>query len=68
MNIHFVNFLIPELGLAFFLFVPGLPRTFFCYLNIAPNNTFVPEKLSLILVGPYTPELKKELENLIENY
>jgi predicted Zn-dependent peptidase len=32
------------------------------------RRTFVPEKLSLILVGPYTPELKKELENLIENY
>jgi predicted Zn-dependent peptidase len=32
------------------------------------RRTFVPEKLSLILVGPYNPELKKELENLIENY
>ena len=30
--------------------------------------TFVPEHLNLILVGPYTPDLKKELENLIENY
>ena len=32
------------------------------------RRTFVPEYLNLILVGPYTPELKKELENLIKNY
>ena len=32
------------------------------------RRTFVPEHLHLILVGPYTPDLKKELENLIENY
>ena len=32
------------------------------------RRTFVPEHLNLILVGPYTPDLKKELENLIENY
>lgn len=32
------------------------------------RKTFVAEKLNLILVGPYTPELKKELEKLIINY
>ena len=32
------------------------------------RRTFVPEYLNLILVGPYTPELKKELEGLIKNY
>jgi len=31
-------------------------------------NTFVPEVLNLILVGPYTPELKVELEKLILKY
>jgi len=31
-------------------------------------NTFVPEALNLILVGPYTPELKVELEKLILKY
>ena len=32
------------------------------------RRIFVPEQLNLILVGPFTPELKKELENLIANY
>jgi predicted Zn-dependent peptidase len=32
------------------------------------RRTFVSEKLNLILVGPFTPELKLELENLIEQY
>ena len=32
------------------------------------RRTFVPEYLNLILVGPYTSELKKDLENLIKNY
>jgi predicted Zn-dependent peptidase len=32
------------------------------------KRTFVSEQLNLILVGPFTPELKTELENLIENY
>ncbi len=31
-------------------------------------KTFVPEVLNLILVGPYTPELKTDLEKLIHNY
>ena len=31
-------------------------------------KTFVPEVLNLILVGPYTPELKVELEKLILKY
>jgi predicted Zn-dependent peptidase len=32
------------------------------------RKTFVSENLNLILVGPFTPELKKELETQIENY
>ncbi len=32
------------------------------------RKTFVPEVLNLILVGPYTPELKEDLEKLIRNY
>jgi len=32
------------------------------------RKTFVPEVLNLILVGPYTPELKQDLETLIHNY
>ncbi len=32
------------------------------------RRTFVAEKMSLILVGPHTPELKEELTKLIENY
>lgn len=32
------------------------------------KKTFVPEVLNLILVGPYTPELKEDLEKLIQNY
>jgi predicted Zn-dependent peptidase len=32
------------------------------------KRTFVAELVNLILVGPYTPELKTELEALIENY
>ncbi len=37
-------------------------------ITAVARRTFVAEKLNLILVGPYTFELKKELENLIENY
>ncbi len=32
------------------------------------KRTFVPELVNLILVGPYTPELQKQLEELIETY
>ncbi len=32
------------------------------------RKTFVPEVLNLILVGPYTHELKDDLEKLIQNY
>ncbi|MBC8287613.1 MAG: insulinase family protein [Nitrospinae bacterium] len=32
------------------------------------KKTFVAEVLNLILVGPYTPELKADLEKLIHNY
>ncbi len=32
------------------------------------RKTFVPEVLNLILVGPYTLELKEDLEKLIRNY
>ena len=32
------------------------------------RRILVPDQLNLILVGPFTPELQKELENLIQNY
>ena len=32
------------------------------------RRILVADQLNLILVGPFTPELQKELENLIQNY
>ena len=36
-------------------------------MNVA-RKVFVPEILNLIIVGPYTAEIKKELENIVESF
>ncbi|GJL77890.1 MAG: peptidase M16 [Nitrospinaceae bacterium] len=36
-------------------------------LNVA-RKVFVPDKLNLVIVGPYTPEIKKELEGIVESF
>lgn len=36
-------------------------------LNVA-RKIFVPETLNLIIVGPYTAEIKKELEEIVESF
>ena len=36
-------------------------------LNVA-RDIFVPEKLNFVLVGPYTPELKTRLQELVHNF
>jgi len=39
----------------------------FDILRVA-RNVFVPEKLNFVLVGPYTTELKTNLQQLVENF
>jgi predicted Zn-dependent peptidase len=36
-------------------------------INVA-RKIFVPEKLNLVIVGPYTKEIKKELEGIVESF
>ena len=36
-------------------------------MNVA-RRVFVPEKLNLVIVGPYTKEIKKELEGIVESF
>ena len=36
-------------------------------INVA-RKIFVPENLNMVIVGPYTEEIKKELEGIVESF